>query len=287
MGSDLIEKFKFVKKPLLTVGDNNFSLLSLFFALGIAFCFIKIAKIIEKWTYRFCRDRELDSGVSGSISAAARYLILVVGFFVTFETLGISFSSLAALSAVLMVGIGFGLQNIAQNFISGLIILFERPIKLGDMVTVKGISGKVQKIGARSTVIRTRDDVTIIVPNSQFISEQVINDSFSGEKIRLRLDVSVAYGSDTEKVRKTLLEVAGAHPKILKNPFPKVFFESFGDSSLDFALMIWSSDLWNTFETLSDLRFEVDRIFRDRNITIPFPQRDLHLFNHDRLEREH
>ena len=176
-----------------------------------------------------------------------------------------------------MVGIGFGLQNIAQNFISGLIILIERPIKVGDVVQVGGVSGRVIDIQARSTLIQTRDDVSILVPNSQFISEQVVNESFRGDIIRYTIKVGVAYGTDTKLVQETLLQVAKEHSLVLKDPAPTVLFEDFGDSSLNFELLVWLEDLWTYRRTLSELRFEIDQKFRERNIEIPFPHRDLHI----------
>ena len=197
------------------------------------------------------------------------------------DSVGLNVSSLAAIGAVLMVGIGFGLQNIAQNFISGLILLLERPIRRGDIVSVAGVKGRVKEIRARSTLIETRDDVSIIVPNSQFISEQVINDSFSGNVIREKVDVAVAYGSDTRKVEQVLLEAAEAHSKVQKSPPPRVVFESFGDSSLNFSLRIWISDIWGRDFIMSDIRFDIDHRFRENQIQIPFPQRDLHLKSSD------
>ena len=222
-------------------------------------------------------DQELDSGVKGSISRFTKYLVMLIGSLIALDTVGISLKSLAALGAVLMVGIGFGLQNITQNFISGLIILLERPIKVGDLVDVKGISGKVIDIGARSTLVHTRDDVAIIVPNSQFISEQVTNESFTGSRARHHLPIGVAYGADVELVEKILKEVAEAHSKVLKDPTPNVLFVEFGSSSLDFDLMVWVEDLWKFEEILSDLRFAIVKKFNEHNIEIPFPQRDLHL----------
>ena len=226
---------------------------------------------------RFLAGRHIDRGVKGSIERLIRYIVVILGFFVALDSLGISMTSLAALGAVLMVVIGFGLQNVTQNFISGLIILLERPIKVGDLVEVGGNTGRVHEIGIRYILIHTRDDIAIIVPNSQFISEQVVNESFSSETIRRRLHVGVAYGSDEELVKKILLEVAQSYEKVLKETAPNVLFLDFGESSLDFALQIWVNDLWRYETILSDLRFAIDAAFRANKIEIPFPQRDLHL----------
>jgi small-conductance mechanosensitive channel len=265
--------------PLFEISGNKISILSLLLALTVFFLSLSLSKMAGKFMKRVLSEKGIDAGVKGSIITITRYLVLTIGIFITLDTVGISLSSLAALGAVLMVGIGFGLQNIAQNFISGLILLLERPIKEGDLVEVKGISGKVISIGARSTLINTRDDVSIIVPNSQFISEQVVNESFSGNRVRLHVDISCAYGSDTDLVKEVLLSVANNHEKVLKDPSPNVLFQNFGESSLDFKLLIWVDDLWDYLQTLSEIRFAINREFLKENITIPFPQRDVYIHN--------
>jgi small-conductance mechanosensitive channel len=176
-----------------------------------------------------------------------------------------------------MVGIGFGLQNITQNFISGIIILIERPIKVGDLIHVGNSSGRVIDIRVRSTIIQSADDVTIIVPNSKLLAEEVINDSFSGHRIRKHVSVGVAYGSDIEKVTALLCEAVAGHPKVLDDPPANALFTNFGDSSLDFDLRFWCSDLNEMDKTASDIRTKIERLFRENKIEIPFPQRDLNI----------
>ena len=277
----LLEQIKYIwnllSTPLFDLGDSHVSLASLFVVLLILGGFVVLSRFVERGVQKTLKNKIIDPGVKGSIERFSRYLTITLGVFIAVDTIGISLASLAALSAVLMVGIGFGLQNIAQNFISGIIILLERPIKQGDIVNVGGVSGRVRDIRVRSTIIETRDDVAIIVPNSQFIAEQVINDSFSGDKIRRTLKVGVAYGSDVGKVTEILLKVAGKHKQILKDPGSKVFFMDFGNSSLDFELRFWVSELWATDGILSDLRYAIDQEFRNADVTIPFPQRDLHI----------
>jgi small-conductance mechanosensitive channel len=263
--------------PLFELGSSQISLASLFVVLLILGGFFIISRIIERGVRNALKNKSIDQGIKGSIERFSRYLTVIVGVFIALDTIGISLASIAALGAVLMVGIGFGLQNVAQNFVSGIIILLERPIKQGDIVVVGGVSGKVRDIRVRSTVIETRDDVAIIVPNSQFIADQVINDSFSGHNIRRTLKVGVAYGSDVEKVTGILMEIANTHEQILKAPGTKVLFMDFGSSSLDFELRFWVKELWTTDTILSDLRYDIDRKFRKENIEIPFPQRDLHI----------
>lgn len=274
----LKEAWHIIKYPLLEVSGNKISLLSILTAIFLFYASVALSRIAENLISKVLHEKtQLDHGVKDSIKRFTKYTVLIVGVLITLDTIGISMSSLAALSAVLMVGIGFGLQNITQNFISGLIILLERPIKVGDLVEVKGVRGKVSEIGARSTLINTRDDVAIIVPNSQFISEQVVNESFSGEKVRMTVDIGVSYESDPELVKEVLLKVSKSHKKVLNFPSPSVVFKEFGDSSLNFSLKIWVSDLWNYEVITSDLRFKIFSSFKENDIVIPFPQMDLHV----------
>ncbi|MCF8060583.1 MAG: mechanosensitive ion channel [Bacteriovoracaceae bacterium] len=274
-----------LRYTLFEVSGHKISILSLLSAVAIFYTTTLISKMAERGVRRLLAERkDIDSGMKDSILRFTRYTILVVGGFVTLDTVGIKMSSLAAVGAVLMVGIGFGLQNITQNFISGLIILLERPIKVGDLVEVKGVSGKVMEIGARSTLINTRDDVSIIVPNSQFISEQVINETLSGDKIRYRVEVGVAYGTDPRLVERILDEIAQKHSRVLKSPPPKVFFKGFGGSSLDFSLTVWVSDIWSYESILSDIRFMICDAFKEEKVEIPFMQVDLHMKDKAKIE---
>ena len=277
---ELLQSFwHYLSYPIFKVSGGPISLFSIGLAILILVVSIKVSKVTENFVNTFLKDKEIDRGVKGSLSRMARYLVFFAGILITLDTVGIGLNSLAAIGAVLMVGVGFGLQNITQNFISGLIILMERPIKNGDLVEVKGVSGRVVDIRARYTVIYTRDDVAIIVPNSQFITEQVTNESFSGDKIRLAISIGVAYGSDVGKVKEILIKVASGHSSVLSFPAADVHFKNFGDSSLDFKLLIWISDMWNHEKILSDLRFSIDQAFREEDIVIPFPQRDVHTYS--------
>ena len=196
---------------------------------------------------------------------------------VAVDSIGLSLSAVLAASTVLLVGIGFGLQNIAQNFVSGLIVLFEQPIRPGDFIKVGDAYGVVAAIGLRATRVVTRDQVTIIVPNSELVTTQVVNHSIPTPNLRIAVSVGVAYGTDTEIVRTTLLDVPKGHSQVLAEPHPEVRFEGFGDSSLDFSLLVWVSDPREDRRISSDLRFEIERRFRAAGIEIPFPQRDLHV----------
>jgi hypothetical protein len=194
---------------------------------------------------------------------------------VVLQLWGIDLRSLAIVASVLGVGIGFGLQHIANNFISGLVISLERPIRPGDFVTVDGQSGVVERVGARSTEIRTTDRVKILVPNSKFLETQVVNWSHGDPVSRLHVPVSVAYGSNVPLVRSLLLDAARSHPEVLAEPRPDVDLDAFGDSGLAFDLEVWTRDPSRQSEIVSDLNYRIDAAFRRHGIEIPFPQRDL------------
>jgi small-conductance mechanosensitive channel len=269
--------WRFCSRTLFELQGTKITLISLILGFLIFLSARYLARFSERLVQRLVADRGLEKGVTTAIAKITRYFVLTIGIIITLDTLGVNMKSLAALGAVLGVGIGFGLQNITQNFISGIIILFERPVKIGDLVSVDGVTGRVVDIGSRSTRVLTRDDTTIIVPNSKFISDNVVNQSFTGEIIRYNVNIGVAYGSDTQKVKEIILDVANKTNGVLKDPTPQVFFEDFGDSSLDFSLAIWASDLWNSRRILSDIRFGIEEEFRKSEIEIPFPQRDLHI----------
>lgn len=264
-------------QPLFVVAGTAVTLASVvsfvvFLALAFAASFL-----LQRAVQRLCRRRGVDEGVRYALTRLVHYVVIAVGAFLALDNLGISVTALAGLGAILAVGIGFGLQNITQNFVSGLILLLERPVKKGDFVVVGETSGTVRDIRARATVVTTLDNVEIIVPNGQFITEQVTNETFTDRRVRARVAVGVAYGSDTGRVREVLLEVAASHAQVLEDPPADVQFTDFGDSSLDFALVFWVPDALFRPRVASDLRFAIDAAFRREGIEIPFPQRDLHL----------
>ena len=211
-----------------------------------------------------------------SITTVTVYLLWGLGILVSLNVMGLSTTSIAVAFGALSIGLGFGLQNIFNNFVSGLILLFERPVQVGDVVQVNEIWGTITKINVRSTVVQTYDNASLIIPNSDMISNQVTNWSFKDLRLRRNIVVGVAYGSNTELVRETLLEIAQGHPKVLKRPKPDVLFDDFGDSALIFRLRLWTTiEHFIAMET--DVRFEIDRLFREKNIEIAFPQRDIHI----------
>lgn len=220
---------------------------------------------------------DLEPGVADSVKTLVHYVLVVLGLFLGIALLGFDLTSFAVVAGALGVGIGFGLQNIVNNFVSGLVLLFERPIRVGDVVVVADQWATVRKIGLRSTIVTTFDRSEMIVPNSDLISEKVTNWTLSDQTTRLLIPVGVAYGSDLERVFRILQETAETDPRIASDPAPVVHFVSFGASSLDFEVRIWVTDITQRLETRSDLLREVDRRFREEGVTVPFPQRDVHL----------
>ena len=221
--------------------------------------------------------RQMESGVQHSIARLVHYALISIGALMALSTLGFGFKNLTIIGGALGVGIGFGLQAIVNNFASGLILLFERPIKVGDTIQVGSEMGVVKHLGLRSTVVATYDDAEIVVPNSNLITNQVTNMTLGERRIRLKLPVGVAYGSDVARVMGILMSCANEHQEVLKDPAPRVLFLEFGTSSLDFELRVWIGDFDQRRGVQSDLNQAIDTRFRRAGIEIPFPQRDLHL----------
>ena len=234
-------------------------------------------------TKRFLFNRFLvNSGLNRSLQYALAQIVsnvvLVIGILIVLTQTGINLGALAVFAGAIGVGIGVGLQGLASNFISGLVILAERPISIGDRVEVGENAGTVKRIGARATVIVTNDNISIIVPNSKFIEDPVTNWTYGDPRVRFRIPVGVAYGSDIGKVREALIAAGREHPNTLADPAPNVFFSEFGESSLNFELVVWSSEMSGRPRRYkSDLNFAIERKLREFGVEIPFPQRDLHI----------
>lgn len=219
----------------------------------------------------------VESGAQETLSTLLRYAVSLVGTVVVLQVWGVDLRSFAILASVLGVGIGFGLQNIANNFVSGVLINAERPVRPGDFVRVGEFVGSVTRVGARSTSIRTLDCVTILLPNSRLLEGEVVNWSHDDGGSRVHVPVGVAYGSDVQRVRHALLEVARGHRGVMRDPRPEVQLQRLGESSLDFELLVWTADPRDQARLVSDLNFRIVSALRAGGIQIPFPQRDLHL----------
>ena len=240
---------------------------------------IIIERIVQKQLIRrFLSRTKLQPSLQFGLSRIIGYTLIAVGFYVAFQLVGVDLSSLAIIAASLGVGIGFGLQNIINNFVSGIIILAERPISIGDRIEVAGVAGRVTKIQLRSTTVVTNDNITMIVPNADFISNTVTNWSHGDPKVRIRVPVGVAYGSDLKLLQRLLLEAAAEHPKALRDPSPVVLFTEFGDNSLNFELGVWTQEMTAApIHFTSEMNFIIEQKLRENDIEIPFPQRDLHV----------
>ena len=272
----------------IQIGDTQFSFVNLF-----AFLTVMVgAFILSRYLRHILRSRvlppfHLDRNAQFLLLRLVHVSVVVVAIFIGFKFINLQLTSLAVVLGGFSIGIGFGLQNIASNLISGIILIFEHPIRVGDQVTVGNTYGNVSAINLRSTVVITMDNIAMIVPNSQFIAEPITNWTHTDSVIRLTASVGVAYGSDTAQVKKALLEVGNEHPNVIKTEQPRtspmiapplVRFVGFGDSSLNFELLVWITDALQRYDIQSDLYFAIDAKFRAYNITIPFPQRDVHHF---------
>lgn len=261
----------------LEIGAMKFSLLGLIYA---ALVLAAAHAVVRLWRWifqnKYLTRSGLEVGLQDSITTITVYVIWFIGIITALHVFGLDTATLAVAFGALGIGLGFGLQNIFNNFISGIILLFERPIQVGDEVEVNGVWATVKKIQVRATVVQTYDNASLIIPNSEFVSSQVKNWSFKDKRLRREIIVGVAYGSDVNLARDTLLEIARDAPKVRNYPAPDVLFTDFGDSALIFKLRIWT-DVESMLRVETAVRFEIDRLFRERGIEIAFPQRDIHI----------
>ncbi len=275
--SDLSELFT---APIFGTSNNRVSLSSIALLILLVLVAFLAARIIREWLRRRVLNRlGLDRGTQEAVATIIGYLLSALSFAVILQTAGFNLSSLAVLAGVLGIGFGFGLQNLASNFISGLTLLFEQPIKVGDFVEVDGLLGTVEKIAIRSTIVRTPDDVFVIVPNNRFAENNIINWSYGAPRCRIHLPVGVAYGTDPVLVTEALSSAARIERRVLSSPSPKVWFRDFGDSALKFELLVWIDQPQDSEPIKSSLYFLIEQELRHRGIKIPFPQRDLHIHN--------
>src|SRR5881227_2266398 len=256
----------------------NLSLIQIFLLVALLVAVFWFSSGTKRFLFnRLLARSGLDRSLQYAIAQVVSNIVLVVGIFIVLENTGIHLAALAVFAGAVGVGVGFGLQNIASNFISGLVILAERPITIGDRVEVAGVAGQVQQIRASSTVILTNDNITMIVPNTKFIDSPVTNWTYGDPRVRFRIPIGVAYGSDLETVRNALLEVARENSHVLEDPKPTVFLETFGDSAINLELVVWSKEMsYRPRRFRSDLNFAIAQKLREAGIEIPYPQRDLH-----------
>jgi len=270
--------------PLITFGDESALtvLILLKIILSIVGVFAANFLLRRLVVLRILERTKFDSGLRFAVTKIFSYGFVTLGLYLALVINGVNLTSLTVVGGALGLGVGFGLQNIVANFVSGLVLLAERPVAVGDRIEVAGAAGVVTQINLRSTTVVTNDNISIIVPNSNLTSQTVTNWSHGDPKVRVRLPIGVAYGSPIEKLTSVLLGVADADPHVLKDPPPTLFFAGFGDSSLNFELGVWTREmLRNPRRFRSDLNFAVERALRENGIEIPFPQRVVHMRSKD------
>ncbi len=269
----------FFTTKLFSLGQSDITLATIIYLIFSIVVLIFVSNRLSRFVGRsVLRRYSTTESTVQTVSTILRYVILVIGLMVIVQTAGIDLSTLSILAGALGVGIGFGLQNITNNFISGIIILFEQPIKVGDRIEVGEIKGDVTKISARATNVLTNDNISVIVPNSEFISSTVINWSHNDRNVSFRFPVGVSYREDPKVIKRLLLEVAKENKGVISSPEPEVLFDEFGDSSLNFILRVWTTSYTSRPNILkSQLYYSIFEKFKENGIEIPFPQRDLHL----------
>lgn len=264
--------------PFMELGRTKITLNFLFLILFLSLAVIFTSRWVSEWLKsRILMQLRVDRGSQETITRVVSYSLSFIGFIIVLQTAGIDLSSLTVLAGVLGIGFGFGLQTLASNFISGLAILLEHPIKVGDFIEVDGLLGTVEKISIRATIIRTNDSQYVIVPNNRFIEKNVVNWSYGSPDSRIHIPVSVAYGSDTVLVTEALLSAARQDPRVLLTPPPSVWFRGFGENAYLFELLVWINRPQDSEPIKSALNFLIEQELRQRQIEVPFPQLDLRL----------
>lgn len=242
--------------------------------------------LIEKVINRRVKKFRVDEGRGYAIYQLTSYFVYTITVLLAFDFAGFHITVILASSTALLVGLGLGLQDVFKDWVAGFVLLAERSITAGDIVEVDGIVGEIEQVGLRTTIMKTRDDIILVLPNSKLTSNYVINWTQNGKTTRFALEVGVAYGSNTSKVKELLLEAAREHNQVNKHPAPLIHFEDFGNSSLDFKLLFFSNELFRIERIKSDLRFSIDKKFREHKVTIPFPQRDLWIRNDVNVQKD-
>ena len=266
---------QYLRTTLVVLSGTPITPLTLLTALAILVGARVVASIVGRSLERILAARELDQGMRYTTIKITRYVIMLIALFMALGTVGVNTSAIMAGGAVLLVGIGFGLQKLAENFISGLLLLVERPVKKGDFIDVGGVMGTVEDIGLRATHVISREGVTMIVPNASLVTSVVVNHSVPTSARRIWIKVGISYTSDLDHVVRVLEQVAHDEPLVLEEPPYEVRHQNFGDSAMDLALVAWIAEARDELIVSSKLRFAIARAFKREQITIPFPQREV------------
>jgi len=262
--------------PLVGLAGGTLTLASVLLSAAVVIAAIVASVLVSRTIRAVLAAKGVAPGVVFATSKIARYVITLIGMVIAAESLGFNLSAVLTASAVLLVGIGLGLQQIAQNMLAGVILLVERPVRKGDFIKVGEAYGIIRDIGLRATQVITRDEVVVVVPNNELTSSQVFNYSVPTTNVRVSVKVGVAYGSDIALVQRALTTVAAECDRILKAPAPEVRFDDFGDSALSFTLLFWIANPAEDLRVASTVRFAIDQAFRQARIEIPFPQQVVH-----------
>lgn len=270
-----------LETPILHTGADGITVKALLITIGAMVAVIFILRTIRRAVMKKVTKKQgANLGPINSVLIISSYVIILIAVITVVEWSGLNLGALTVIFGALSVGIGFGLQNIVNNFVSGIVILLERPIKLGDRIVVDGMEGNIVDIAIRASTLRTNEGVSVIVPNSYFIGSAVINRSLDYETVRLKIYANAAYESDPREVERVLLAVADANPGIHKDPAPVVIFEAFGESALRFYLWVWTSEYAHRPDSIiSDVNFAVSEAFATAGLKVPFKQVDVHLMN--------
>ena len=265
-------------RPLFRFGDKDITLSAIVASLVILLAALLVSHLVRRLLLnRLFLKTRIGEGTQFVIRRAIHYLILLLGLLIAIDTLGVDLTALSVFAGLVGIGVGFGLQNIVNNFLAGFILLLERPVQVGDFIEFEGIYGRVEGIHARSTLIVTNDNISLIVPNSLLTDNTVTNWSTRDPKTRLHIPVGVSYDSDPHQVRNILLRVCANSTEVLDSPAPDIRFVAFGESSLDFEVLAWTDRPRTRWLVSSHLHFDIWDALKQAGIEIPFPQRDLHL----------
>jgi small-conductance mechanosensitive channel len=257
--------------------EIHISVKSILVVIAVLFATSIILKLLRKLITRNLPANDKVKFVS--LFSYSKWFIYVIILLMVFNNMGVNVTAIFAASAALLVGVGLALQTLFMDIISGVFILVDQTVHVGDIIELDGKVGRVEEIKLRTTRAVTRDNKVLVIPNHQYLTNSLYNWTENGSETRENVEVGVAYGSDIHLVKKLLMDVANNHPAVLDDPGPLVLFTNFGESSLDFKLVFTLNDSFMAAIPQSDIRFEIDKVFKEHNITIPFPQRDVHLYN--------
>jgi len=271
---------------ILDIGGVKFSIatiVSLVISIILAFF---ISKVVSEIIQHSILERlKLNRGLQAAVTVFIKYFLITISSIIILQTAGVNLSSLAVIAGVIGIGIGFGLQNIASNFISGLVLLFEQTIKVGDYIEIGNLKGVIEKIAIRSTILRTDDDLFVIVPNQRFLENDTVNWSYGGHTCRIHIPISVSYDTDVLVLTEALLTAARNEPRVLTNPAPEVWFDKFGEHSLNFELLVWINEPDANEPIRSSLNFRIAYELRQKQIKIPFPTREIIFQNPEAIQQ--